>query len=146
MPTVSRLVNAAPDQVWNVLSDGWLYPVWVVGATRMRDVDDGWPAVGSKLHHSAGVWPAVLNDETEVLDVEPGHRLRLRASGWPLGQAEVVLTLEPEGTGTQVTIQEHATSGPGALTPRLLHDPALVWRNTETLRRLAYIAEGRERG
>jgi hypothetical protein len=27
-----------------VLHDGWTYPVWVVGASRMRGVDPGWPA------------------------------------------------------------------------------------------------------
>ncbi len=144
-PTVSRVVQATPEQVWEVLADGWVYPVWVVGATRMRAVDDRWPSVGARLHHSAGVWPAAINDETEVLEVEPGRRLCLRAAGWPLGEAEVVLTLEPADDGTTVTIGEQATSGPGRLVPRLLHDPVIWWRNTETLRRLAFLAEGRAR-
>ena len=43
----TRVVAATPDQVWRVLADGWLYPLWVVGATRMRDVDEHWPAVGA---------------------------------------------------------------------------------------------------
>ncbi len=43
----TRLVHATPEQVWEVLCDGWVYPVWVVGASRMREVDDSWPAVGS---------------------------------------------------------------------------------------------------
>lgn len=30
----TRLVHATPEQVWNVLADGWLYPVWVVGSMR----------------------------------------------------------------------------------------------------------------
>ena len=46
MVTNTRTVNTTPDQVWDVLADGWLYPLWVVGATRMRDVDQDWPAVG----------------------------------------------------------------------------------------------------
>ena len=126
MSTVTHRVNATPDQVWDVLADGWLYPLWVVGATRMRSVDDGWPAAGTRLHHSAGVWPAVVNDETRVLEVEPGRSLRLRAAGWPLGEAEVVITLEPDGTGTDVTIEENAASGPGVLMPRIVQDPVLV--------------------
>ena len=36
MATNTRTVNAPPEKVWKVLSDGWLYPVWVVGASRMR--------------------------------------------------------------------------------------------------------------
>ena len=146
MSTVTHRVNATPDQVWDVLADGWLYPLWVVGATRMRSVDDGWPAAGTRLHHSAGVWPAVVDDETRVLEVEPGRSLRLRAAGWPLGEAEVVITLEADGTGTEVTIEENATSGPGALMPRVVQDPILQWRNTETLRRLAFVVEGRAGG
>ena len=57
MSVNTRVINATPAQVWEVLSDGWLYPLWVVGATRMRDVDDTWPLTGAKLHHSVGVWP-----------------------------------------------------------------------------------------
>ena len=83
-----RTIRALPDQVWDVLSDGWLYPVWVVGATRMRDVDGNWPEVGSCLHHSAGVWPLVVSDSTEVLENRPGSVLRMRARGWPIGEAE----------------------------------------------------------
>ena len=146
MSTVTHRVNATPDQVWDVLADGWLYPLWVVGATRMRSVDEGWPSEGARLHHSAGVWPAVVNDETRVLEVDPGRSLRLRAAGWPLGEAEVVITLEPDGAGTEVRIEEHATAGPGVLMPTLLHDPVIQWRNTETVRRLAFVVEGRAGG
>ncbi len=74
--TNTRLMDATPEQVWKVLSDGWLYPLWVVGATRMRDVDEGWPAVGTRLHHSVGSWPLMLDDTTEVLE-----SARARCSG-----------------------------------------------------------------
>ena len=56
-PVVEREIAASADDVWAVLEDGWLYPTWVVGASRMRDVDDNWPEVGSRLHHSVGNWP-----------------------------------------------------------------------------------------
>lgn len=29
--TNKRLMHATPDQVWDVLSNGWFYPMWVVG-------------------------------------------------------------------------------------------------------------------
>jgi hypothetical protein len=41
---VRRRFSCSPEQVFAVLHDGWIYPVWIVGASRMRDVDDGWPA------------------------------------------------------------------------------------------------------
>jgi uncharacterized protein YndB with AHSA1/START domain len=138
-----RTVDASPQAVWDVLADGWLYPLWVVGATRMRDVESRWPEVGSKIHHSAGVWPLVVNDNTEVVEVEPLRRLRLRAKGWPLGEADVVVELEPAGAGTRIRISEDAVEGPGMLVPGFVRAPMLKWRNTETLRRLAFVAEGR---
>ena len=46
--TVTRDFDASPGDVWDVLSDGWLYPCWVVGAARMRDVDEAWPEKGSR--------------------------------------------------------------------------------------------------
>jgi uncharacterized protein YndB with AHSA1/START domain len=145
MSTTSRPISATPDQVWSVLSDGWLYPLFVVGASRMRDVDEGWPAVGTRLHHSVGTWPLLIDDTTEVLEVEQGRRLLLLARGWPAGQAHVDITLEPRGTDTVVTIKEQATAGPGALIPKALQDPQLHLRNIETLRRLAFVVEGRTR-
>ena len=143
MSTNTRVVDATPDQVWEVLSDGWTYPVWVVGASRMRDVDESWPEVGARLHHSAGVWPLLVDDNTEVLESQPGVMLRLRARGWPAGEAEVVLRLRPQGSGTEVVIEENSVAGPAALIPDLVEDPLMKWRNTETLRRLAYVAENR---
>ena len=142
-----RTIHASPATVWEVLSDGWLYPVWVVGATRMRDVDATWPSAGSRLHHSAGVWPVIVNDETKVQAVEPLRRLKLRAKGWPLGEADVLIELEPAGDAeTVVRINEDAASGPGRMVPAVLRAPMMKWRNSETLRRLAFVCEGRGEG
>ncbi len=143
MSTNTRQIDATPDQVWEVLADGWLYPLWVVGASRMREVDDHWPARGAKLHHSVGSWPVLVSDETEVLESVPGSLMRLRAAAWPTGEAGVTIRLQPAGSGTEVTIEEDAIAGPGRLVPKPLRDAGLKWRNTETLRRLAYVAERR---
>lgn len=139
----TRRLQATPEQIWEVLADGWLYPLWVVGASRMREVDDPWPAVGACLHHSVGTWPLLIDDRTEVVDVVPGERLELRARAWPTGEATVVIRLEPVGSETEVSIEEDAASGPARLLPKPLRDLPLSWRNVETLRRLAYVAERR---
>jgi uncharacterized protein YndB with AHSA1/START domain len=138
-------MHATPEQVWEVLSDGWLFPLWVVGASRMREVDDGWPAPGTRLHHSVGSWPLLLDDVTESVELTPGSRLVLHAHAWPAGRATVVLHLSPVGVDTEVTIEEQATAGPAALVPSLVQDPMLAWRNVESLRRLAFLAERRQR-
>ena len=138
-----RVVEASPEEVWDVLADGWLYPLWVVGATRVRDVTDDWPAAGAKIHHSVGLWPVMIDDESEVLDVQPGSRLELRAAAWPLGEARVVLQVRPSGAHTEVTIEEDASSGPGVLIPTFVRRRMLEVRNIETLKRLAMVVEGR---
>jgi uncharacterized protein YndB with AHSA1/START domain len=143
MSTNTRVIHATPEQVWSVLEDGWLYPLWVVGASRMREVEDAWPAAGSKVHHSVGSWPVLISDETEVLESVPGSLLRLRAAAWPSGEAGVTIRLRPVDDGTEVTIEEDAIAGPGRLVPSPVRHAGLRWRNVETLRRLAFVAERR---
>ena len=112
----------------------------------MREVDDTWPAVGSRLHHSVGTWPALLDDTTEVVESTPGSTLVLHARAWPTGVARVRLRLEAVGVETDVSIEEDAISGPALLVPKPVRDVQLKWRNTESLRRLAYVAERRSAG
>jgi len=135
-------MNCAPEDVFAVLGDGWLFPAWVVGASRMRDVADTWPREGSRLHHSFGVWPFVIDDTTSVLEFDPPRRMVLQARGWPIGEARVTLDVKPRGEGCVVRLQEFAAEGPGSFIPQPLLDPALMVRNAETLRRLAHLAEG----
>lgn len=139
---VRRRVAADPAEVWAVLANGWLYPTWVVGASRMREVEDSWPSPGSTLHHSVGLWPLLLDDRTEVIACEPQRSLRLKAHGWPAGAAEVVIEIEPVGDGSEVTIREDAVDGPATLVPGPLRQLGMLPRNREALRRLAFLAEG----
>ena len=140
---VQRRLNCSPGRVFAVLRDGWTYPVWVVGASRMRSVDEGWPAPGTKLHHSFGVWPLLLNDTTEVLELDPGHRLVLEAGGWPIGNARVEITVETAADGCLVSMAEDVSDGPTRLVPQPVRVAGIDVRNRETLRRLALLAEGR---
>ena len=141
---VQRRFNCSPEQVFAVLHDGWTYPVWVVGASRMRDVDDGWPTPGTKLHHSFGVWPLVLDDTTEALEFQPGRRLVLEARGWPVGKARVDITVKADGGGSLVSIDEDVTDGPAKFVPEPIRVAGIDMRNRETLPRLAYLAESRD--
>lgn len=142
--TITREIAAPARAVWNVLTDGWLYPLWVVGASRIRAVDETWPNVGSRLHHSVGNWPLLLNDMTEVLAIAPGRALRLKAHGWPAGAAEVTVEIDATPTGSRVHIREDVVQGPGVLIPKPLRQLTIGPRNRESLRRLAFLAEGRQ--
>ena len=138
-----RVLHCTPEDVFDVLGDGWLYPSWVVGASRMRDVDASWPAPGAELHHSFGVWPALIDDKTVVEEYDPPRRMVMRARGWPIGEARVFLEVKERGGDCVVRIREEAVAGPGRFVPRALMDMLLHWRNDETLHRLAYLSEGR---
>ena len=143
MATTTRSFSCSPDAVFAILADGWLYPSWVVGASRIRDVEPAWPGEGAKIHHSFGVWPALIDDTTSVLEWDPPRRAVLKARGWPVGSAEVVLEARPTGDGCEVSIAEDAVEGPGQLVPKPVRDVLIGVRNVETLRRLQYLAEGR---
>lgn len=145
-PTVTRPVAAPASAVWQVLADGWSYATWVVGASRVRDVDRTWPTEGSRVHHSVGVWPAVIQDYTRVEKSVPLSELVLTARGWPLGEARVRIEVrEVDADHCTVSITEDAVSGPGKLMPAKARHAMIVPRNKETLYRLAMIAEGRHR-
>ncbi|GAA1269916.1 SRPBCC family protein [Arthrobacter pascens] len=142
MATVTQVYNSPAADVWRVIADGWLYSGWVVGASRIRAVDAHWPEVGSRLHHSVGAWPLVIDDSTRVTAVEPGKSLELIARGWPMGEAKVLITLEDMGTQCRVTMAEDAVRGPGLAVPKVLRDPLITVRNRETLKRLELMAAG----
>jgi len=135
-----RYMAASPETVWNVLADPPAYGYWVVGSKHIRGADNGFPATGTKLHHTIGVGPLTLSDHTEVLEAEPPRRLKLRAKGRPFGTASVELELEPRDGGTHVTIKED----PDQLWTPLKYNPlvqvATRVRNAKSLQRLEELA------
>jgi hypothetical protein len=141
----SRTVGTTPDRIFAVLADGWSYAAWVVGAAHIRDVDAGWPAEGTRVHHRIGPWPLQLDDQTVVRAVEPGRFLELDAQMWPLGAARVRISLDPvSATSTRVRMAEALTSGIGRVLPQAVQAPLLRARNAEALRRLDDIAVHRQ--
>ncbi len=145
MAVVEKHARCPAESVVAVLRDGWSYAAWVVGASRIRSVDDDWPEPGSTIHHSAGAWPLVINDSTVSRRWDGAGRLELQARGWPLGEARIrieVLT-DADGRGCTIRMAEDAVRGPGTLMPKPLRDAVLVPRNKETLQRLVLLAEGR---
>jgi uncharacterized protein YndB with AHSA1/START domain len=137
---VTCTVATSPDRVFAILADGWTYSGWVVGCSHIRNVDAGFPAPGTKIHHSVGVWPATIEDTTESVEVEDGKRLVLEARVWPLGKAKVVFTLEAQGDETVVRMEEESTGGPGKVLQNAVTDPVLDKRNEESLARLFAMA------
>ena len=141
--TVRRDTVATPAQVWAVIADGWTYSQWVVGNGRMRAVDADWPAPGSRIHHTIGIWPLTINDETVVETCTPEKELVLRAKTRPFGGARITLRLKETSTGCRIEMTEVPVGGPLDLVPRQLALAAVWPRNRECTWRLAAHAERR---
>jgi uncharacterized protein YndB with AHSA1/START domain len=139
--TTEAQFSVPPQRVFAVLADPKSYADWVVGSHSIRDADPDWPAVGSRFHHRVGVGPLTVKDHTEVLEVDPPHRLVLRARARPLGTAKIELVLEPRDGGTHVTMTEVAGDPLSKLVINPLTDPLVHHRNVESLRRLQRISE-----
>lgn len=142
--TVKRHTTASRKQVWDVVANGWTYSQWVVGNTRMRAVAPNWPAPGSKIHHTIGVWPVVVNDETVVESCTPLEELVLLAKVRPFGGARITLRLTDIHNGTRVEMAEVPVGGPLNWLPRRLSLLLVYPRNRECVERLVSLAERRE--
>ncbi|TLF74843.1 SRPBCC family protein [Nocardia cyriacigeorgica] len=144
MTEVEVTVPVPIDQAFAALADGWLYASWVVGASHIRVVDRGWPAVGTRIHHSVGLWPLTMQDVTKVTAVDPPHMLELDAHLWLIGAAWIRFDLdEPQPNLTRITMSERASRGLGSLIPGIAQDLFFTARNQESLDRLAHLIIGR---
>ncbi len=110
---------ATPAQIWSLLSDGYRYAEWVQGTKEIRDVDAGWPAVGTCIHYTAGIGPLTYKGETTARTSEPERHLELEVHAWPGGTVRVDIEIESSGKGSIVTLDEQPLRGP----VRLLHNP-----------------------
>ena len=133
--------SAPPNAVWAVLADGYRYKDWVHGTKEIRDVDAGWPEVGTAIHFTVGMGPITYKDKTTSRACTPQRKLELEAYAWPAGSARVGLRIEPSGAGSTITMDEHPLRGPA----RWLHNPlsAVVFkvRVKAMLRDLKRLAE-----
>jgi hypothetical protein len=146
MAEVSREIPVSAERVWEVIADGWSYAGWVVGASHIREVDQGWPALGTRIHHSIGFWPVEIEDTTEVKAVEPLRMLELDARMWPVGAVVVRLELHPVAPDrTRVRMIERATRGPATVLPKAVQNVLFPPRNRAALARLADLAVRRQR-
>ena len=140
MATNHRFMPVPPAAVWDALADPASYAYWVVGSKVVRDADEGWPAPGTRFHHTVGVGPLEVSDYTESLDARPPERLRMRAKARPLGMAQITLEMEPRDGGTVVRMTENADGPTAVLSLNPLVHLFTKARNAESLMRLEELA------
>jgi len=142
-----RIMPVSRDAVWAVLCDGRGYGRWVVGTSHIREVDEGFPAAGTKLHYSIGWGPLRHDGHTEVCYVENGVRLVLEANAWPAGAMRIDIDLsDATAEGCRVRMDERPSRGMASLFHNPLQDLVLRGRNVECLRRLERLARERAAG
>jgi hypothetical protein len=142
-------IDAPASTAHAVIIDPGTYPEWLVGAKRIRSVDEEWPAVGSSFHHAVGAGPLTVHDRTTVLEHPDETTLLLEARIGPLGAARVRFLLSPLGDEQHchLAIEEEPAEGPARLlwrTPaRPLVAAALWGRNAASLDSLKALVEDR---
>jgi len=134
--TNERHMPVAPELVWAALEDPAGYADWVVGSKAVRGADAGFPAPGTRLHHTVGIGPLALRDHTEVVEAERPRFLCLRAKGRPLGIAVVILELVPADGGTTVRMSEWPDGPLAIVALNPVVDVLTRVRNAESLKRL----------
>jgi uncharacterized protein YndB with AHSA1/START domain len=145
-PTSMELIPATPAEVFAVLTDPTTYPQWLVGAQRIRSVDDDWPAAGSQFRHAIGVGPAALPGSTSVRHCARDVELVLAAGMGPFGEAAVRFVLTPTEEGTSVQVHELPVKGPARLAWRVARPivSAALWgRNAVSLAALSRVVQER---
>src|SRR5688572_31966592 len=112
MTAVTHHSSAPPAAVFAVLADGERYADWVVGAKKIRSVDEHWPTPGAEFRHKVGVGPLEIKDRSTVQAVEPGRSITLKVRARPAGVARVHIELEPASDGgTEIHMEEAPIEG-----------------------------------
>jgi hypothetical protein len=145
--SIQRIViEATRESIFSVLVDAYTYPDWLVGAQRIRSVDDSWPAPGSAFHHVVGFGPIKVADSTRVTSLARPDCLELNAHARPFGRASVRFTLQPaslqpvsfqsgEKDRTELWLEETPTS-PVLRVLAPFVDAGIAVRNDASLKRL----------
>ena len=112
-------IDAAPDEVWKVLTDVERWPEWTPSMTRVERLDPGPFQVGSTARIKQPTFPPVA---WRVTELEPEQSFSWTASG-PGVTTVGSHRITPRGDGVEVTLGIRQT-GPlawliGLLTSRL---------------------------
>ena len=83
MTSVERRLPASATEVFDIFVNPETYPL-SLGAQAIRNVTDGWPAVGSAFDHRVGWGPLQIPDRTTVRRVVRPRILELQVRARPL--------------------------------------------------------------
>ncbi len=136
MAYTSREIAASPADVYAALIDPRTYPLWLVGASEIRDVDPEWPASGSRFYHRVRFGPFAVDDSTKMIAVQPCRCIQLAVRARPLVSAIVTFTLVGDDQRCIVTFEEEPQPRLVGNLVRPVMDPVTHARNHHSLKRL----------
>lgn len=146
MREVTTILPAPPEEAFRLLEDPAAFEDLIAGARKIRRFDPRWPEPGTLIHHTVGIPPILVRDQTGVLEVDRPHRLVLDAHLWPLGAFTVEFVLEAHPRGTRLVVRETPQQGPLSWPGvRTVTQAGVMLRNKEICRRYRRLVEARQK-
>lgn len=120
--SISTVIHALAEDVWEALADIGSIHVWNPGVTSSHATTEKASGLGASRHCDLGGGNYL---EEEVVHFDQGERLTMRvtASNLPFARADIRFLVESEGSSTRVTVEPEyeLKFGPiGAVMDRLL--------------------------
>ena len=142
MASAELVIEADRDSVWAAVADPTTYPSWLVGAKKIRAVDEDWPTPGTRFYHRVGFGPVTFDDHTAVVEVDPRRLLTLRIRATFALQAIARFELSDHPRGTHIRFEEEPARRIIGNLVRPVLDPLTHGRNAASLRRLGSLVTG----
>lgn len=135
------LTRCSPEEVFDHLVHAEEYPRWLLGASEIRRIDDDWPAVGSNFHHTIGRGPFRIKDRSEIVAIDPPHRLELHVRVTPIVQGHVTFRVQGCEHGSSLSLQEEPALERTGDILRPVLDPPTHLRNHRSLQKLVQLMD-----
>jgi uncharacterized protein YndB with AHSA1/START domain len=119
---VETTIPTSRERIYAVIADPDTYADWLVGAERIRSVDDEFPRPGTGFDHRVGGPGVTVADRTTSVAADPSRGLALDVHAGPF-EARVVIELR--------SVSDRATC------VRLSEEPFGVFRGITPMLRLA---------
>ena len=116
--SITADIPAAPDRVWAVLADVERWPEWTPSVTRLRRLDQGALAVGTRVRiHQPRLLPAIWR----IVELAEGRRFTWVTGGLGV-RAIAEHGVEPVERGSRVTLSVPFEGLLASLVSRLTRD------------------------
>lgn len=116
--SITADIPAAPDRVWSVLADVERWPEWTPSVTRIRRLDQGALAVGTRVRiHQPRLLPAIW----WIVELAEGRRFTWVTGGLGV-RAIAEHGVEPVERGSRVTLSVRFEGLLASLVSRLTRD------------------------